>query len=169
MIFFSFPTRSITHFFTDTQSKTKRVGEKEQVNKHDLGSAPSTRKEVCDTVHSLCIVDYRGRVFCTKLLQATINADIFPRWLTRPTGLSSRLSDFCWFSSLLYLHFLTASFCWLSHSRDSYLEPTGLFFPALSTALSNLLSNIPFFLHLRSRRRSRPQSFVLVSRQNVSQ
>ena len=51
-------------------------------------------------------------------------------------GHSSRLSDFCWLSSLPYLHLPTTSFCWLSHSLDSYLKPTVLFCHALSTALS---------------------------------
>ena len=52
------------------------------------------------------------------------------------TGLSNHLSDFCWLSSLSYLHLLTASICRLSHSLDSYLKPAGLFCPAFSTALS---------------------------------
>ena len=58
------------------------------------------------------------------------------------TGLSSRLSDFCCLSSLPCFHLLTAFFCWLSPSLDSYLKSTGLFCPTLSTDSLCLVSDI---------------------------
>ena len=71
--------RGISHFFTVTKNTTERVGE-EQTNKHGLGSVPSARKGVlwrfCAAFRAF--VDYRGRVFCAKLLQKTTrNANSF--------------------------------------------------------------------------------------------
>ena len=105
--------RGTSYFFTATKNTTERVGEEEQTNKHGLGSTPSARKEksMCDALHSPCIC--RLTLACIlreTSTKGTKNADIFLRWLTRPlcssSGLSSRLSDFCW----------------LCHSLDSQLK-----------------------------------------------
>ena len=81
-------------------------------------------------------------------------------------GLCSRLSDFCWLFSLLYLHLLTATFCWLCHSLDNYLKPTVLFCPPLLTALSVFSQTFlfPSTSGLAGDLVLRP--FVWVSRQN---
>ena len=72
-------------------------------------------------------------IFRETSTKATNNANILSRWLSQ---ILCRLSDFTWLSSLPYLHIFTDSFCWLSHSLDSYLKQTGLSCLPLSTALS---------------------------------
>ena len=84
--FFSFPTRGITHFITYTQNTTERVEEKEQTNKHGLGSTPSARKGVCDTLHSLSICRLsRACILRETSTKATRNANssltVFPHCL----------------------------------------------------------------------------------------
>ena len=113
MVFLSFPTRGIAHFITYTQNTTERVVEKEQTNKHGLGSAPSTRKGVCDTLHSPCIC---------RLSQACILRETSLK-ATRNANSSLTVFPHC----LLLLTVLPL---------DCYLTPTGLFCPPLSTALS---------------------------------
>ena len=112
-----------------------------QTNKHGLGSAPSARKGVCDTLHSPCIC---------RLLQAGILRKISTKATRNVNSSLTILSH-----SLLLLTVLPL---------DCYLAPTGLFYPPLSTDC--LLWDLPSLLHFRSRRRSHPQSFVWVSRQN---
>ena len=49
--------------------------EKEQTNKHGLGSAPSARKGVCDTLHSPCICRLsRACIWCETSTKTTRNA-----------------------------------------------------------------------------------------------
>ena len=160
---FSFPTRGITHFITDTQSTTERVEEKEQTNKRRLGSAPSARKGVCDIVNSLCICRLSQACILRETSTKTANnADIFSRHC-RLTGLSSRLSDFRWLSSLLCLHLLPPSadclILWTATHADCPPLPT-----VVNWSLC-LLSDLPSLLHFRPHRRFRPQSFVWVSHQ----
>ena len=96
--------------------------EKEQTNKHGLGSAPSVRKGVCDTSNSPCICTLsRACILRKTSTKATRNAN-------------SSLTVF--FHCLLLLTVLPL---------DCYLTPTGLFCPPLSTGLS-LSSLGPFFL-----------------------
>ena len=97
----------------------------EKKNKYGLGWAPGARREKSATL--LCILCFCGLTrACTraKLPQATSNADLSSRvgqpGICRSTGLSSRLSDFCWLiSSLPCSHLLTdllltGSFCRLT-------------------------------------------------------
>ena len=77
----------------------------------DLGQLHAQEREFCVTLHSLCIRRLSPVcILCETSTEGTNNADIFSRWLTRPlcssSGLSSRLSDFCW----------------LCHSLDSQLK-----------------------------------------------
>ena len=96
----------------------RKDGGKEQTNKHRLGLAPSAREgslwHVCAALRAFA--GYHGSVFCAELPQNHLGC-----WLI------SRLPCF---------HLLTASFCWVCPSLDSYLKPTVLFCPPLSTALS---------------------------------
>ena len=84
--------RGISHFFTATKNTTKRV-EGRTNEQYGLGSVPSARKGVlwrfCAAFRAF--VDYRGRVFCAKLLQ---------KLLGMPTHFwqSSRTATFCWTS-----------------------------------------------------------------------
>ena len=70
--FYSFPTRDITHFFTDTQSTTERVEEKNKRTNTDLGQlqAQERGKSMWHCAALRAFVDYRDRVFCAKLLQS---------------------------------------------------------------------------------------------------
>ena len=61
-VFFSFPTRGITHFFTDNQDTTENVEEK---NKHGLRLAPSVRNEESVT---LCILWANVSVYPNEIL-----------------------------------------------------------------------------------------------------
>ena len=111
--FFSFPTRCITHFITYTQNTTERVEEKEQTNKHGLGSVLNARKGVCDTLHSPCIC----RLSRTCILRETSTK------ATRNANSSLTVFSHC----LLQLAVLP---------MDCYHTSTVLFCPPLSTALS---------------------------------
>ena len=122
--------------------------EKEQTNKHGLGSAPSARKGVLDTLHSPCICRLSRAYISTKA--------------TRNTNSSLTVFLHC----LLLLTVLPL---------DCYLKPTVLLCSPLSTDSLRLpLSTQPLclpwdllsLLHFQSRGRSRPQSFVWVSRQS---
>ena len=90
--------------------------EKEQTNKHGLGSAPSARKGVCDTLHSPCICRLsRACILRETSKKATWNAN-------------SSLTVF--YHCLLLLTIFPL---------DCYLTLTGLFCPPLSTgSLSSL-------------------------------
>ena len=62
------------------------MGEKEQTNKHGLGSAPSARKGVCDNLHPLCICRLsRACILRETSIKATRNANsyltVFPHCL----------------------------------------------------------------------------------------
>ena len=48
-VFFSFPTRGITHFITDTQSSTERVEKKNKRTNTDLGQLQAQERGVCIT------------------------------------------------------------------------------------------------------------------------
>ena len=85
--------------------------EKEQTNKHGLGSTPSARKGVCDTLHSPCICRLsRACILRETSTKATRNANssltIFPHCLLLLTVLP----------------------------LDCYLKPTVLLCSPLSTA-----------------------------------
>ena len=122
------------HFtFLYRYAKHNREGErKKQTNKHGLESGLSARKG--SLWH--CAF-YELTWACTRSSHKPLTMRTTSRvgWpgLCRLAGLCSRLSDFC---SLSCFHLLTASYCRLCHSLDSYLKPTGLFCPALSTTLS---------------------------------
>ena len=116
-------------------------GGKEQTNKYGLGLAPSARKgESVTLCSSPCICRLSRacilRETSTKPLTQQRSSRVGQPGLCGSTGLLSRLSDFCWLSSLPCFYLLTASFCWLCHSLDCYLKLTVLFFLALSTAFS---------------------------------
>ena len=90
--------RGISHFFTATKKKKEKKNTTERVEgrtneQYGLGSVPSAGKGVlwrfCAAFRTF--VDYRGRVFCAKLLQ---------KLLGMPTH--------------FWLFFLIASFCWPS-------------------------------------------------------
>ena len=89
------------------------VDEKVQMNKHGLGSAPSARKGVCDTLHSPCIC---------RLSRACILRETSTE-ATRKVNLSLTVFPYC----LLLLTVLPL---------DCYLKPTVLLCSPLSTALS---------------------------------
>ena len=84
--------------------------EKEQTNKHRLGSAPSARKGVCDILHSLCIC---------RLLRACILRE------TSTTATRNANSSLTFFPHCLLLLTVLPLNC--------YLTPTGLFCSPLST------------------------------------
>ena len=133
---FSFPTEGITHFFTATQIKPERVEEKEQTNKHALGSAPSARKGVCDTLHSPCICSLSWACILRETsTKATRNAN---------SSLSSLTTSFCW-----------PSFPWTAISRR-------LLSSAHRCQLLSLFAVGPSsLLYFRSRGRSRAQALCL--------
>ena len=81
----------------------------------------------------------------------------------RPAGFESRLVPSPLIPTLIGLRAfdLVSSPVWWEAATNSVLH-----FPALSTVSLCLFSNLSFLLHLRSRGRSRPRSFVWVSRQN---
>ena len=71
--------QGISHFFMATKNTTERV-ERRTNEQYGLGSTPSTRRGVlwwfCAAF--CAFVDYRGHVFCAKLLQKTTrNANSF--------------------------------------------------------------------------------------------
>ena len=92
--------------------------------------------------------------FTQNFYKATNNADI----LVNPASIGQQVLAVTFLISVDALLCPTPIF-WLSHSLDSYVKPTGLFFSALSTGLC-LLSDLPSLLHFQSRGRYRPQSFV---------
>ena len=159
------PTKGITHFITDTQSTTERVEEKEQTDKHGLGSAPSARKGVCDTVHSLCICRLSPAcILCETSTKSTNNALVNPASVGQQvlavaflTFVDSLLCPTSIFSCLLQL---TVSYPEQLSQADWSLLPS-----VLNCSLC-LFSDLPSLVHFRSRGKSRPQSFVWVSRQN---
>ena len=110
----------------------------------------------------------RAKILTKPLVMLTYSRVGSPG-LCESTGLSSRLSDFCWLSSLLCFHLLTASFCQLCPSLDCYLKPTVLFCSLLLTHFFCLLSGLhsflpsflPSFTHFRSRGRSRAQALCV--------
>ena len=118
--------------------------EKNKRTNTDLGQLQAQEREFVTLCILRAFVDYRGRVFCAKLLQ-------------KPQGMLTHL----WLSSL------TASFRWPSFPLDCYLTPTVLLCSPLSTALTVfpgtfLPSFLPSFLpQLPSRGRSRVQGLCL--------
>ena len=101
----------------------------------------------------------------TKPLTMLTSSCVGQPGLCRSADLSSRLSDFCWLSSLPELHLLTAFFRWLWYSLDSCVKPTSLschFSTPLSvffrTLLPSYTSGLAGDLVLRA--------FEWVSRQN---
>ena len=113
--FFSSPTRSITHFFADTQNTTKRIKEKNKRTKTDLGQFQVQEGGVlCDTFvqHFVHLRAIAGEYFARNFHKVTRNADssldcpasIFSLPLSTDcvllwTAISSRL-----FSSALLCH-----------------------------------------------------------------
>ena len=139
--------RGISHFFTVTKIQP-RGGRK---NKRTIWTWVSSKRKKGKSAWRFCVafrafVDYRGRVFRAKLLQKA----------TRNANSSVTVFPHC----LLLLTLLPL---------DCYLTPTGLFCSPLSTALlgflcqltSVFLPDLPFLLHVRSRRRSRAQALCL--------
>ena len=166
---FSFPTRSISHFPTATQNTT----EEEQTNNTDLGQFQAQEREFCDTLHSPCICRLSPACILRETsTKGTNNADIFSRWLTRPlcrsSGLSSRLSDFCWLSSLPCFHLLlppsadrplwTATSGWLLSTALRCQPPLFVF---LCRQTLCRLWYLPLLVHFRSREGSRAQALCL--------
>ena len=106
-------------------------GRKRRTDNPGLGLALSERREKSVTL--LCILCFCGITRActrTKLPQATSNVDLSSRvgqpGICWSTGLSSRLSDFCWLvSSLPYFHLLT----------DLLLTVTGTVLPSSSSGL----------------------------------
>ena len=139
------------HTFLYDHIKYSREGGRKRTNEQTRTWAISKRKKGSFvTLYILrASVDYRGCVFCAKLLQ-------------KPLGMPTHL----WLSSL------TASFSWPSFpwSAISRLASSALRCRLpLSVLLCQLLclpSDLPFILHFRSRGRSRAQAFVWVSRQS---
>ena len=93
-------------------------GKNKRINT-DLGQLQAQEGgSLCDTFCAFCELTRA----CTraKILTKPLAMLTFSRvgWsgLCRSTGLSSRLSDFCWLSSLPCFHLLTASVCRLSSS-----------------------------------------------------
>ena len=86
-------------YFTFLYRYTKHNWEgerKEQLNKHGLGSAPSTRRKK-SMIHFLCILWANTGVYSSKNShKATSNADIFSALL------SYLLTGLCWLSLLLF-------------------------------------------------------------------
>ena len=100
-----------------------------------LGQFQTQEREFCDTLPSLCICWLSSTcIFRKTSTKATSHADIFSRWLIRllcwSLGLSSHLSDFCWFPSLP---------CFPPPSADCCLLP-------LSVFLRQLTPSVEFFL-----------------------
>ena len=117
------------------KNTTERIGEGEQINNMDLGQLQAQERGFCVTI--ICSFSCICRL-ARNFYKATRNANsfltVFPHCLLLRTV----------------------------RSLDCYLTPTGLFCCPLSIAsplLSSLtrpslLSDLPFFLHFRSRRRS---------------
>ena len=116
--------------------------EKEQMNKHGLGSAPSAT---------------RGKSmwhFCAALCIFSLSrACILRETSTKPLGMLAHLLT----------TLLPSSHCLLllCSSLDSYLKPTVLFCPPLSTASLCLLWDLSSLVHFRSRGRSHPQALCV--------
>ena len=119
-----FLARGISHFFTDTQSTTEKVEEKNKQTNTDLGHL-QVQEAGMSMWHFLYILWANASVYSSENShKANSNADLFSRvgqhGLWKSTGLSSRLSDICWLvSSLLDSHLpdwlvlLTGLFCYL--------------------------------------------------------
>ena len=106
-------------FFTDTQSTTKRVEEKNKRTNTDLGQLQAQEGEVCDTFCAFC-----------ELTRACTRA----KTLTKPLAmLTHLLTDlFCQLVS-------AAPFCWLSSSVFSWT-----FLPSFTSSLVGDLVCWPF-------------------------
>ena len=138
--FFSFPTRNIAQFFTDKQDTTERVEEKNEQTNTDLGQLQAQEVSMWHFLYILCFCELMRACTRAKLSQKPLamrtSSCVGQPGLCRSTGLSSRLFDFCWLSSLSCFHLLAVSFCRLCPSLDSYLKLTVLFCLPLSTPLS---------------------------------
>ena len=126
--------------------KIQSRGRKKRTNKHGLGLAPSAKKKSVTLWHrGFCELTWactRAKIL-TKPLAMLTSARVGSPGLCRSTGLSIRLSDFCWLSFLLYFHLLSVSFYRLCPSLDCYLKPTVLFCSLLPTAFFCLLLDLP--------------------------
>ena len=119
----------------------RKGGRKNKRTNIGLGQLQVQEGEVYVTFlcNSLCICRLsRACIFREKKKPLTMltSSRISLPGLCRSTGLSSRLSNFCWLFSSPYLHLLTASFSWLCPSLDCYLKPTVLFSSALLCQLA---------------------------------
>ena len=107
-------------------------GGKEQTNKHGLALIPSEsrRKYMWHFYAALrAFAGYRRRVFCAKLQQSH--------------------QEYWLISWLLCFQLLTASFCWLCPSLNSYLKLTALFCTPWPTTFPCLLWDLPSLVYLR--------------------
>ena len=120
-------------------AKHNQEGGREEKNKHELGLALSARGG--SLWHFSCILWGNASVYSSENShKAASNADLHSRvgqpGLCRSTGLSSRLSDFCWLvSSLLGSHLLTDLFCRLVSVAPFCCLSPSLDWPLLSTDL----------------------------------
>ena len=149
--------RSISHFFTATKILPRGW---EKKNKRTIWTWVSSKRKK-GSLFSPCICRLSPAcIFRETSTKATSHADI-SRWLTRPlcrsSGLSSRLSDFCWLPSLLCLHPL------LPPSADCCQLPFSVFLRQLTFCP---FSDLPFLVHFRSRGGYLAQPFEWVSRQS---
>ena len=105
----------------------------EKKNNHELRLVPSARREKSVTLseHSLLLWANASVSSSETPTKPQRNADLSSRigqpGICRSTGLSSRLSGFCWLvSSLPDSHLLTDSFSWQQPSLDCDLLLTAL-------------------------------------------
>ena len=142
----------VFHISLRPQKIQPRGWKEEKTNNMDLGQFQAQEREFCVTLHSSCIRRLSPACILRETSsKGTNNADIFSRWLTRPlcssSGLSSRLSDFCWLPSRPCFHLLLPS------SADFCQIPLSVFLCQLTLCL---LSDLFW-----SRRRSRAQALCL--------
>ena len=136
VVFYSFPTKGITHFFTDTQSTTERLGEKNKRINTDLGRLQAQERGICVPLlcSFLCICRLEGMYFAQNFYKDTWNANlsltVFSHCLLLPTVLPwTAISNQLLFSALL---------CQLA-----LIVFSGTFLPASTSGLTGDLAPSP--------------------------
>ena len=142
VVFFSSLARGISHFFTDTQSTTERVEEKnKQTNKQTRAWVSSKRKKERSLWHFLCIRWVNASVYSSKILTKPLAMLTCLLALVNPASVGQQVLAVVFLtpvllSSLHCFHLLTASF-----------------WSPLSTNSLCLLWDLPSLVYFRSRGR----------------
>ena len=145
--FFLISGRGYFTFFTDTQSTTEKVEEKNKRTNTDLVWLQAQESEVCETFCAFCELTQactRAKTLTKPLAMLTHVGHL---GISGSTGLSSRLSDFC--SSLFSVQLSSLStvfFC--------SLLLNAFFCSLLLIVFLRLLLDLPFLNHFGSRAQS---------------